>query len=354
MQKSGKCGGIFDLSKKQLRIAELDNLSGSADFWKDNEQAQKLMKERDENKKELDNWKALNYKAADIAAGLELIKLGEDPELFKEITEQLTQLKKDLRTEELKLYFTDKYDTHNAFLSIHPGAGGTESQDWASMLLRMYSRWTERKGFTVEMVDYQPGEEAGLKDVTLFVSGPNAYGFLKAEKGVHRLVRISPFDSNKRRHTSFASVDVMPEVDDVEVDIKDEEIRIDTYRASGAGGQHVNRTESAIRLTHYASGIVVTCQSERSQMKNKAMAYKVLKARLYEFYGKKRKEEMKIVQGEKKDIEWGSQIRSYVFQPYRLVKDNRTGVEVTNTISVMDGDIDVFIEEFLRTNSGKK
>ncbi len=329
-------------------------MSGSSGFWNDNEKAQKLMKERDDNKKELDNWNLLNSKADDVVAGLELIKHGEDPELIKEIVEQLNQLKKDLRTEELKLYFTDKYDTHNAFLSIHPGAGGTESQDWASMLLRMYNRWAERKGFSVEMVDYQPGEEAGLKDVTLFLSGTNVYGFLKSEKGVHRLVRISPFDSNKRRHTSFASVDVMPEVDDVEVNIADEEIRIDTYRASGAGGQHINRTESAIRLTHYASGIVVTCQSERSQMKNKTMAYKVLKARLYEFYGNKRKEEMKLVQGEKKDIEWGSQIRSYVFQPYRLVKDNRTGFEVTNTISVMDGEIDVFIEEYLRTNANKK
>lgn len=332
----------------------MDNLAGSAGFWNENEKAQKLMKERDDYKKELDNWKALNTRAEDVVAGIELAKFGEDSGILKEIAEQLIQLRKELRTEELKLYFADDYDTHNAFLSIHPGAGGTESQDWASMLLRMYNRWTERKGFAVEMVDYQPGEEAGLKDVTLLVSGPNAYGFLKSEKGVHRLVRISPFDSNKRRHTSFASVDVMPEVDDVEVNIADEEIRIDTYRASGAGGQHVNRTESAIRLTHYASGIVVTCQTERSQMKNKAMAFKVLKARLYKYYGEKRKEEMKIVQGEKKDIEWGSQIRSYVFQPYRLVKDNRTGVEVTNTIAVMDGDIDIFIEEFLRTNASKK
>ncbi len=267
--------------------------------------------------------------------------------MIKEIAEKQDQLRKEIRTEELKLYFTDKYDSHNAFLSIHPGAGGTESQDWAAMLLRMYNRWAERKNYSIEIVDYQPGEEAGLKDVTLLISGPNVYGFLKSEKGVHRLVRISPFDSNKRRHTSFASVDVMPEVDDVEVDINEEEIRLDTYRASGAGGQHVNRTESAVRLTHLASGIVVTCQSERSQMKNKAMAYKVLKSRLYTYYGGIRKEEMKKVQGEKKDIEWGSQIRSYVFQPYRLVKDNRTGAEAVNTEAVMDGDIDIFIEAFL-------
>ncbi len=311
------------------------------------------MKERDDYKKELDNWKLLEAKVDDVLTGLELIKLEEDPALIKEIAEKQSQLKKDIRSEELKLYFTDKYDSHNAFLSIHPGAGGTESQDWASMLLRMYNRWAERKNFTIEIVDYQPGEEAGLKDVTLLISGPNVYGFLKSEKGVHRLVRISPFDSNKRRHTSFASVDVMPEVDDVEVDIGEEEIRLDTYRASGAGGQHVNRTESAIRLTHLASGIVVTCQSERSQMKNKAMAYKVLKSRLYEYYGGKRKEEMKKVQGEKKDIEWGSQIRSYVFQPYRLVKDNRTGVEVGNTDAVMDGDIDIFIEAFLKRKGDK-
>ncbi len=305
------------------------------------------MKERDDFKNDIDTWKLLYAKVEDVLTGLELVKIDDDPALIKEIAEKQDQLRKEIRTEELKLYFTDKYDSHNAFLSIHPGAGGTESQDWAAMLLRMYNRWAERKNYSIEIVDYQPGEEAGLKDVTLLISGPNVYGFLKSEKGVHRLVRISPFDSNKRRHTSFASVDVMPEVDDVEVDINEEEIRLDTYRASGAGGQHVNRTESAVRLTHLASGIVVTCQSERSQMKNKAMAYKVLKSRLYTYYGGIRKEEMKKVQGEKKDIEWGSQIRSYVFQPYRLVKDNRTGAEAVNTEAVMDGDIDIFIEAFL-------
>lgn len=328
-------------------------MAGDTAFWGDNERAQKLMKERDDYKKEIDNWKLLDAKADDVLAGIDLIKIDEDPSLIKEITQKQNQLKKEIRNEELKLYFKDKYDTHNAFLSIHPGAGGTESQDWAAMLLRMYSRWAERKNLVIEIVDYQPGEEAGLKDVTLLISGQNVYGFLKSEKGVHRLVRISPFDSNKRRHTSFASVDVMPEVDDVEVDIKDEEIRLDTYRASGAGGQHVNRTESAIRLTHLASNIVVTCQSERSQMKNKAMAYKVLKSRLYAYYGGKRKEEMKLVQGEKKEIEWGSQIRSYVFQPYRLVKDNRTGIEAGDTEAVMDGDIDNFIEAYLMKNAEK-
>ncbi len=222
------------------------------------------------------------------------------------------------------------------------------------MLLRMYSRWIERRGFKVETIDLLPGEEAGVKDATLLVSGPNAYGYLKSEKGVHRLVRISPFDANKRRHTSFASVDISPEVDDVQIEVKEEDYRLDTFRASGAGGQHINRTDSAVRMTHYATNIVVTCQSERSQLKNKIIAMKVLKSRLYEYYKAQQDEKMSKVGGEKKDIEWGSQIRSYVLQPYQMVKDVRTGYETSNTQGMMDGEIDGFIEAYLKMKAGAK
>jgi len=238
-----------------------------------------------------------------------------------------------------------KFDASNAYLSIHPGAGGTESQDWASMLLRMYMRWAERKGYDVEIVDYQEGEEAGIKSATIYIKGDFAYGYLKYERGVHRLVRISPFDANKRRHTSFASVNVLPEIeDDIDIEIKPEDLRIDTYRASGAGGQYVNKTESAVRITHLPTGIVVTCQTERSQLQNRETAMKMLKARLYQLELEKRRKQIEQIQGELKDISWGNQIRSYVFHPYTMVKDHRTDVETGNIEAVMDGDIDMFIE----------
>jgi peptide chain release factor 2 len=306
------------------------------------------MKKRDEYKEDIKNWEKLNYELENIESGIELLCEEEDVNLFKELEEKLTLLKKEVEKLELRIFFTEEFDSHNAFLSIHPGAGGTESQDWASMLLRMYIRWAETKGFSTEIVDYLPGEGAGIKDVTVFISGNFVYGYLKSEKGVHRLVRISPFDANKRRHTSFASIDVIPEVDDVEINIKEDDLRIDTYRASGAGGQHVNKTDSAVRITHIPTGIVVCCQSERSQFKNKSMAMKVLRSRLYEYYSEKQKEKIEKVSGEKKDIEWGSQIRSYIFQPYKLVKDHRTNVEVTNIDYVMDGNIDIFIEAYLK------
>ena len=249
---------------------------------------------------------------------------------------------------ELKAMLGEENDLNNAIVNIHPGAGGTESQDWAQMLFRMYLRWTERKGFKTSVLDYQEGEEAGIKNATFIVEGEYAYGFLKAEDGVHRLVRISPFDAGKRRHTSFASVLVTPELDEeIEVPIRDEDLKIDTYRSSGAGGQHVNVTDSAVRITHLQSGIVVQCQNDRSQHKNKASAMKVLKARLYELEKKKQKDKLEEMMGEKKDIGWGSQIRSYVMQPYQLVKDVRTKVEIGNVESVLNGDIDEFIKAFL-------
>ncbi|MFH1824653.1 MAG: peptide chain release factor 2 [Candidatus Firestonebacteria bacterium] len=345
----------LDIDLKEKEIKNIDKISSDSKFWDDNVHAKKLMKKREEYKSGIEDWNELNQELKDIESGVELLDEEEDINLSKEIEGKLTQLKKDVEKRELKILFTKEFDSNNAFLSIHPGAGGTESQDWAEMLFRMYTRWTETKGWTAEIVNYLPGEEAGIKDITIFISGNFAYGYLKSEKGVHRLIRISPFDSNKRRHTSFASVDVMPEVDDVEIEIKDDDLRIDTYRASGAGGQHINRTESAIRLTHIPTGIVVTCQSERSQFKNKSMAMKVLKAKLYKYYSEKQKEKMEKFAGEKKDIEWGSQIRSYFFQPYKLVKDHRTDVEVTDADSVIDGNIDIFIEAYLkRKETGEK
>ncbi len=275
-----------------------------------------------------------------------------DEEALKEVSDTVKDLMKRVRSLEIETMLSGEHDRDNAIVSIHAGAGGTEAQDWAEMLLRMYLRWCEKKGFKTEVVDILPGEEAGVKSVTFTVEGPYAYGYLKAEVGIHRLVRISPFDASKRRHTSFAAVFVYPEVEDVEVDIKETDLRIDTFRASGAGGQHVNKTDSAVRITHIPTGIVVQCQNERSQHKNRAMAMKILKARLYELALKKREEEMKHLH-EKKEIAWGSQIRSYILQPYRLVKDHRTGVEVGDVDAVLDGELDPFIEAFLMKGAEK-
>jgi peptide chain release factor 2 len=261
-------------------------------------------------------------------------------------------LRDDIESLELQNLLSGELDRRNAIVTIHPGAGGTESQDWAQMLMRMYLRWAERRGYKVEVVDMLPGEEAGIKSVTFTLNGDYAYGYVICEAGVHRLVRISPFDSNKRRHTSFASVIVYPEVeDDVDIEIRDEDIKMDTYRASGAGGQHVNKTSSAVRLTHLPTGVIVACQNERSQHKNKAMAMKVLKAKLYDLQMREKEKKMENLVGDKKDIAWGSQIRSYVLQPYRLVKDHRTGLEIGNVDAVLDGDIDRFIKEYLKTKA---
>jgi len=340
-------GGVFDVTGKETRAAELEVLTVSQDFWQDQEKAQTILKERASLVAAINQWKKHKRGLDDAAVFLEMAEAG-DVEAETEVEQQVLQLEKEVNQAELERMLGGEHDTGNAILNLHPGAGGLEAQDWADMLLRMYLRWAERKGYKTEMVDYQPGEGGGLKSATLTVEGPYAYGYLRAEAGIHRLVRISPFDANARRHTSFASVFVYPDLDDtVEVDIRPEDLRVDTYRSSGAGGQHVNKTDSAVRLTHLPTGIVVACQNERSQHRNRAMAMKVLRAKLYEIELEKQKEKMEDLHKSKKDIAWGSQIRSYVLHPYRLVKDHRTGVEVGNTDAVLDGDIDPFIEAYL-------
>ncbi len=274
----------------------------------------------------------------------------EGGELFQEeLKQEIKKVKDILAAIELRLLFSEETDKNNAIVTIHPGAGGVESQDWAQMLMRMYLRWADKKGFKTEIIDLQLGDEAGIKDVTFTVLGSYAFGYLKAEAGVHRLVRISPFDANKRRHTSFSAVLVYPVIEDnIKIDIRDEDLQIDTFRASGAGGQHVNKVSSAVRITHIPTGIVVSCQSERSQLRNKMTAMKVLKSRLYNISKEKKEKELESIVGDKKDISWGNQIRSYILQPYSLVKDHRTGLEIGNVSSVLDGEIDVFIDAFLR------
>lgn len=319
-------------------------------FWDNQEESQKVIVEVKYLKEQIERVKEIESSHEELQVMVELlVEEGEDESLFSEVKTEVSRIKHDLDAFELSILLSEPYDKNSAILELHPGAGGTESQDWAEMLLRMYTRWAERNGYSVETLDYLPGDEAGVKSVTLLIKGMNAYGYLKAEKGVHRLVRISPFDASGRRHTSFASVNALPEVDnDIEIEIRTEDIKIDTYRSSGAGGQHVNTTDSAVRITHIPTNVVVTCQSERSQIKNRDKAMKILKARLYERELVEQKNKMNQLQGEQADIAWGSQIRSYVFHPYSLVKDHRTQVEVGNVQSVMDGNITPFIEGFLR------
>ena len=289
----------------------------------------------------------------DVRAFLDLAREGED--VLSDLGGAAAQLQEHVESIELQTLLTGEHDAGDAILELHPGAGGTESQDWAEMLLRMYTRWAERRGFDVETLDYQAGDEAGIKSVTLMVRGDNAYGYLKVERGVHRLVRISPFDAQARRHTSFASIDVVPEItDEVEVEIDDKEIRVDTYRASGAGGQHVNKTESAIRITHHPTGIVVTCQNERSQHRNRDIAMKVLRGKLYALAVQQAEDRIAKEVGDKQKIEWGSQIRSYVLAPYRMVKDHRTGFEVGDADRVLDGDLDGFVRAALFWQRGSE
>lgn len=339
----------LNLTEKEARIAELENEMTYPDFWDNQEKAQKVIDESNALKAMVDKYQDLANQHEDGEVTLELIKEEPDAEMQEELGESIQALKKQFDDFELEILLNGPYDANNAILELHPGAGGTESQDWASMLLRMYQRFADKQGWKVETIDYLPGEEAGVKSVTLRIIGHNAYGYLKAEKGIHRLVRISPFDSSGRRHTSFVSCDVMPEFDDdIEIEVRTEDLRIDTYRASGAGGQHINTTDSAVRITHVPTGVVVSCQTERSQIKNRESAMKMLKAKLYQRELDEQQRKLDEIRGEKTDIGWGSQIRSYVFHPYSMVKDHRTNYEVGNTSAVMDGDIMPFIDAYLR------
>ena len=342
-------GGFFDVDQKIKDIAPLDAEMTQSGFWDDNESAQKILQKRSGLQRAIEIWKNLEKEGEDLGALLELSAEEEDPSMDEEIQSSLTQLQEQVAQAELKAMLSGTNDFNNAFVAINSGAGGTESQDWAEMLLRMYLRWGDRNGYKTEVLDMQYGEEAGIKSATVLFTGDYAFGYLKAEIGVHRLVRISPYDSNKRRHTSFASVFAYPEVDDqIDLEIKEEDLKTDVYRASGPGGQGVNTTDSAVRLTHVPTGIVVQCQNERSQHKNKSSAMKVLKSRLYELEQEKQGEEKKEMEKQKRKIEWGSQIRSYVLHPYRLIKDLRTNVESGNVDAVLDGDLQPFIQAFLR------
>jgi peptide chain release factor 2 len=340
----------FDLKTLNEEIKRLGILMADSSFWNDQRGAKKIIDQSNSLKSKLAVFNENKTQIEDIVAGFELLHESDEASLVKEIEQMVHILDKSMNQLELELLLSEPYDGKNAIMEIHPGAGGTESQDWGEMLMRMYMRYADKKGYKVETLDYQQGEEAGIKSITLLFKGPNAYGHLKVEKGVHRMVRISPFDSSGRRHTSFASIDVMPELDDdIVIDIKTEDLRIDTYRSSGAGGQHVNTTDSAIRITHIPTNTIVNCQSERSQIKNRESAMKVLKTKLHQLYLNEQQQQMDSIRGEQKEIGWGSQIRSYVFHPYSLVKDHRTNAEVGNSQIVMDGDIDYFIKEYLRS-----
>lgn len=320
------------------------------DFWDNQNAAQAVINETNALKEMVDQFHELHESYENLQLTYELVKEEEDDELKEELVTEIKDLVSKLNDFELQLLLSEQHDKNNAILELHPGAGGTESQDWGSMLLRMYTRWAEKKGFKVETLDYLPGDEAGIKSVTLLIKGHNAYGYLKAEKGVHRLVRISPFDSSGRRHTSFVSCEVMPEFnEEIDIEIRTEDLKIDTYRASGAGGQHINTTDSAVRITHTPTNIVVTCQTERSQIKNRERAMKMLQAKLYQKRIEEQEAELAEIRGEQKDIGWGSQIRSYVFHPYSMVKDHRTNTEIGNVHAVMDGELDPFIDAYLRS-----
>jgi len=345
-----KWGLIFDLSAKERAVIKLEKEMSQGAFWSNQKNAQEVTKRVKGLKNIIGEFTELKSNLEELEILLELNLEEGRKEIWEEIEQKVKVLEKDTEKKELIVLFKGKYDTNNAIVTIRPGAGGTESQDWAEMLLRMYLRWAERNKYIAKIIEISPGEEAGIKNVTLTIIGNHAFGYLKAEKGIHRLVRISPFDANRRRHTSFASVEVIPEIDqEIEIEIKESDLRIDTYRATGAGGQHVNTTDSAVRITHLPTNIVVQCQNERSQYSNKMTAMKILRARLFEYYQQEKEKDLKEVRGKKKDIAWGSQIRSYVFHPYQMVKDHRTVVESGNLQAIMDGEINCFIKAYLKS-----
>jgi peptide chain release factor 2 len=347
-------GAFFDVDQREAKAKELEAKMAAPGFWDDPERAQRVVAELKSLRRVFEPYRELSREVADAEGMVSLLAQEPDESLAAELDTQSQQLLPKIHSLEIRSLLSEESDTHGAILTIHPGAGGTESQDWAEMLFRMYTRFIERSGWKVQVLDLQPGDEAGIKDATIQVDGEFAYGYLKAERGVHRLVRISPYDAQHRRHTSFASVFVYPQAgDDVKIDTKEGDLRIDTYRAGGAGGQHVNKTESAVRITHLPSGVVVQCQNERSQLRNRDAAMKVLMARLYALRLEENREKMNSLGGGKKDIAWGNQIRSYVFQPYTQVKDHRTDVVVTDVQAVMDGDLDPFVDAYLRMKEPK-
>ncbi len=344
-----KWGLLFDIPQKKQEIKKLEKEMAAPDFWKDIERAQRIGQKSKELQNIIQEYKILKEQSEDLEVFIELAMEEAESGILSEIKSDMKELKDKVENLYLQTLLNGEYDHLNAILSFHAGAGGTEAQDWVEMLLRMYMHWAEKKGYNVKTLDYLAGDDAGVKSATIMIEGLNAYGFLKSEKGVHRLVRISPFDSSGRRHTSFASLDVMPEIDEtIEVDIHQEDLRIDTYRSGGAGGQHVNKTDSAIRITHIPTGIVVQCQNERSQHMNKEVAMRMLKGKLLELKEAEQKEKIEDLKGEYSQIAWGSQIRSYIFHPYTMVKDHRTNVEVGNIQGVMDGDLDLFIYAYLK------
>ena len=345
-------GDALSLEQLKNEIEQLEQRTAQEGFWDNSEKSSEILKTLSAKKGKVENFDLLNSLFNDTLTLIELADEENDLSLLDEIKNSVEDFENRLSAATLSTLLVGEYDSKNAILTFHAGAGGTEAQDWNEMLVRMYTRWAERHGFTVKLLDFLDGEEAGLKSAVLFLEGENAYGYLKGETGVHRLVRISPFDSSGRRHTSFASLEVMPEIDDdVQIDIRPEDLKVDTYRSGGAGGQHVNKTESAIRITHIPTGIIVACQNERSQHQNREVAMKMLKSKLTQIKEREHLDKIEDIKGVQKEIAWGSQIRSYVFMPYTLAKDHRTGAENGNINSVMDGDIDVFINAYLKASS---
>ena len=339
----------FEICKIEKELTNLENQTSDPQFWNDSQNSGKVLAKIKKLKSKYETYNKIKKEIENLIEVNKLLQSEYEEEMAKEIIKNIKIIKKEKEKLEIETLFSGKYDNNNAIITIHPGAGGTESQDWAEMLYRMYTRWATQNEFEVKELDYLEGEEAGIKSVTFEIIGENAYGYMKSEKGVHRLVRISPFDSRGRRHTSFASVEVLPEItDDIEIQINQDDLRVDTYRASGAGGQHINKTSSAVRITHIPTNIVVACQSERSQIQNRETAMKMLKSKLLDLKEKEQKEKIEDLKGEQKDIAWGSQIRSYVFCPYTMVKDHRTNYEVGNVEAVMNGDLNGFMESYLK------
>ena len=339
----------FDINNLEKELKNLEEETGKEGFWQDRENNSRVLKKISTIKNKIQTYKKIESELSNLNDITELLKLEEDDEIAKELIKSVSTIQKDIENLEITVLLSGKYDINNAIITLHPGAGGTEAQDWVEMLYRMYTRWALDNGFEFKELDYLEGEEAGIKSVTALISGDYAYGYLKGEMGIHRLVRISPFDSGGRRHTSFASVEVLPEItEDVEIEINPDDLRIDTYRASGAGGQHINKTSSAVRITHIPTNTVVACQTERPQIQNRETAMKMLKSKLLNLKEKEQKEKIEDLKGTQMDIAWGSQIRSYVFCPYTLVKDHRTNYETGNVEAVMNGEINEFIQEYLK------